>query len=80
MQLGEDRAIEHLFDVAQPSGDVGSVEDAMIVDQLDRNLAGGRVDRSIGQGRGQGRNGMDLLGTQRAVAGQSESPEPLESA
>ena len=76
-QLGEDRAVHDLFDVAKPAGDVGSVEHAMVVDQLDDDPAGGRVDRAVGQRGRQRRDRVDLLGTERTVAREAEGPKPL---
>ena len=48
-KFGQDRAVHDLFDIAKPAGDIGSVEHAMVVDQLDDDAAGGRVDRAVGQ-------------------------------
>ena len=65
-QFGQDRAVHDLFDVAQSAGDVGSVEHAMVVDQLDDDPAGGRVDRAVGQRGRQRRDGVNLLGPERS--------------
>ncbi len=64
------------LDVAEAAGDVGAVEHAVIVDQLDADAAL-VVDRAEGQGRRQRRDRVELLGAERAVGRKAERPEPL---
>ena len=73
----ENRAVHDLFDVAKSASDVGSVEHAMVVDQLDDDPAGGRVDRAVGQRGRQRRDGVNLLGPEGTVARKAKGPKPL---
>ena len=49
-QFRENRAIHDFFNVVKSAGDIGSVEHAMVVDQLDDNAASDRVDRAMAAG------------------------------
>ena len=76
-QLVPDGASECVFDVVQAAGNIGAVEDPVIIDQLDDDLACGRVNRAVGQGRREGGDGVQVLGPQVAVTAQAEGAEPL---
>ena len=75
-KLVEDRAGEHLFDIVESAGDIRSVKDTMVVNELDhhRTLGG---DWSESQCCRQRRDRMERLGTERTVTRQPESAEAL---